>query len=314
MMRNQWINEKKKTIRRGQAGLVLLCLLTLLSGILAGCGTKKEAGSDQAAAKEAGSDQVATKEEMADVNDVVEEGMTPVKGTDLKDGVYPVTVDSSSSMFQITACTLTVSDGTMTAEMTMGGKGYRYLFMGTGEEAVKAEESQYILFAENDEGAHTFVVPVEALDQGIPCAAFSKKKEKWYDRTLVFRADSLPAEAYREGVIVTCSSLELEDGTYQVDVKLTGGSGKASVSSPALLEVKNGQATATIEWSSKNYDYMKVEDEKYLPINTEGNAVFRIPVIGFDYEMPVIADTTAMSEPHEISYTLYFDSASIVKK
>ena len=56
---------------------------------------------------------------------------------------------------------------------------------------------------------------------------------------------------------------------------------------------------------------MKVEDVRYDLINTEGNSTFEIPVLGFDYKMPVLADTTAMSVPHEIEYTLYFDSASL---
>ena len=53
------------------------------------------------------------------------------------------------------------------------------------------------------------------------------------------------------------------------------------------------------------------DGEKYLPVNTEGNSQFEIPVKYFDKPMDVIADTTAMSEPHEIEYTLTFDSASI---
>ena len=65
----------------------------------------------------------------------------------------------------------------MTAVMTMGGKGYRYLYMGTGEEAVAADESEYIPYVEDADGAHTFTVPVDALDEGIACAAFSNKKE-----------------------------------------------------------------------------------------------------------------------------------------
>ena len=85
-----------------------------------------------------------------------------------------------------------------------------------------------------------------------------------------------------------------------------GGSGKATVSSPAVLVVKDGKAYARIEWSSPNYDYMKVGGEKYDPVNTEGNSVFEIPVTVFDEKMDVIADTTAMSTPHEIEYTLTF--------
>ena len=256
-------------------------------------------------------DRVASSSDMADVQDVVEEGMEPVYGTALKDGVYAVTVDSSSSMFKITACELTVENGEMTAVMHMGGTGYLKVFLGTGEEAASAEEDACIPFTEEADGTHSFTVPVEALDQGISCAAFSKKKEMWYDRTLVFRADSLPLDAFREGAFNTVESLNLADGNYTVAVQLEGGSGKTTVESPAALRVENGIAYATIIFSSSKYDYMKVNDEKYLPLNTEGNSTFEIPVAVFDTKMPVLADTTAMSTPHEIEYTLYFDSTTI---
>ena len=99
---------------------------------------------------------------------------------------------------------------------------------------------------------------------------------------------------------------EFQDGTYQMEVELLGGSGRASVTSPAEGEIKDGKAVATLEWSSPNYDYMVVNGEKYLPVNTEGNSVFRIPVEAFDRDITVIADTVAMSTPHEIEYTLNF--------
>lgn len=101
---------------------------------------------------------------------------------------------------------------------------------------------------------------------------------------------------------------EFQDGTYQMEVELLGGSGRASVTSPAKVEIKDGKAVATLEWSSPNYDYMVVDGEKYLPVNTEGNSVFQIPVEAFDQDIAVIADTVAMSTPHEIEYTLNFHS------
>ena len=102
------------------------------------------------------------------------------------------------------------------------------------------------------------------------------------------------------------TGLEFQDGTYQMEVELLGGSGRASVTSPAKVEIKDGKAVATLEWSSPNYDYMVVNGEKYLPVNTEGNSVFQIPVEAFDQDIVVIADTVAMSTPHEIEYTLNF--------
>lgn len=297
-------------------------LLTACVGgamLFGGCAgeEKADAGADTSVEQDAEAetteenDKVASSDEMSEVIDVVEEGMEPIYGSDIKDGVYDVTVDSSSAMFQIVSCQLTVEDGEMTAVMTMGGTGYLYVYMGTGEEASEAPESDYISYVETEEGVHTFEVPVEALDQGLDCAAFSKRKEKWYDRQLLFRADSLPMEAFSENILTTAESLELADGMYTAEVTLAGGSGKASVESPANLTVKDGKVTAEIIWSSPNYDYMLVGEEKYLPVNTEGNSVFEIPVAAFDWRLPVKADTTAMSEPHEISYTLRFDADSV---
>ena len=277
--------------------------------LLSACGGSTQ--KDTSAQDSSTTSQVASASDMADVEDVVEDGMTPITGDKVKDGTYDVTVDSSSNMFNVTACELTVKNGEMTAKMHMGGTGYLYVYMGTGEEAAAAEEADYIPFTEEADGTHSFTVPVKALDEGIDCAAFSKKKEKWYDRTLVFSADSLPADALADGVMTTAESLSLADGTYTADVTLSGGSGRASVESPAALTVSGGKVTAKIIWSSKNYDYMKVNDEKYDAVIENEHSTFEIPVAGFDWAMPVVADTTAMSEPHEIEYTLRFDSASI---
>ena len=56
----------------------------------------------------------------------------------------------------------------------------------------------------------------------------------------------------------------LEDGMDSVNVELQGGSGRATVDSVATVTVTDGQAMATIVWSSTYYDYMIVDDEKYL--------------------------------------------------
>ncbi len=297
---------------------LLLLSLILTALLAAGCGAAPEAApaAPETPASEPETpaepkSEVASADQMAPVEDVVDPNMVPVYADVLQDGTYDVTVDSSSSMFSITACELTVAEGTMTAVMHMGGTGYLYVYPGTGEEAAQAEESTLIPYAEDESGAHTFTFPVEALDMGLDCAAFSKKKELWYDRTLVFRADSLPQEAFREGAFATAESLGLSGGNYTVAVTLEGGSGKASVESPASMWVENGKAWAVVVWGSSSYDYMRIGEEKFLPLNTEGSSTFEIPVAAFDRKLTVYADTTAMSTPHEIEYTLCFDSASI---
>lgn len=277
-----------------------------------------------------------------------------IAGQELNDGTYSIEVSSSSSMFRIVKAELTVSDGEMQAVLTLGGTGYEKLFMGTREEAEQAGEDAMIPYVEDAEGAYTYTVPVQALDSDIACAAFSKRKQQWYDRTLVFQSASLPDGALREekgmeesdpaagGASGEGSSamengtaadsaggekdgageqlpaaktenpelvpvvLKETDGTYTMEVSLEGGSGRASVTSPAEIEIRDGMAEVKLEWSSSSYDYMYVNGTKYDPVNEEGNSVFRIPLLAFD-GMEVIADTTAMSRPHEIAYTLVFD-------
>ncbi len=264
-----------------------------------------------AAADDVRASAVADPSLMVAAEEVLEEGMSPIRVSSLLDGEYPVSVSSSSTMFRIESALLRVREGKMEAELTMGGKGYLYIYPGSAPEAAAAEEDAYIPFRENGEGAHCFTIPVEALDAAFPCAAFSKNKELWYDRMLLVRADSLPPEAFREGFFTTAESLGLADGSYLAEVTLAGGSGRASVENPARLTVKEGMCTATIIWGSRNYDYMTVGGERFLPIGQDGFSTFEIPVSFFDRPMPVIADTVAMSRPHEIAYTLCFDSESI---
>ena len=101
------------------------------------------------------------------------------------------------------------------------------------------------------------------------------------------------------------------DGEYTCEVTLKGGTGRADITSPCNVTINGDSATASIEWSSPNYDYMIVDGETYLPVNTDGNSVFEIPITAWDAPMNVVADTTAMSEPHEIEYTLYFNSPTL---
>jgi len=211
----------------------------------------------------------------------------------ISDGTYNIEVTSSSSMFNIIAAKLTVLDGQMSAVLTLSGTGYEKLYMGTGEEALADNDDNCIYFAEDEDGKYTYTVPVTALDTDINVAAWSFRKETWYDRVLVFKSDSISA-----------------DGNYTIEVKLSGGSGRATVDSPAALFIKDNEMTAVIIWSSPYYDYMFIDGIYYYPINTSGNSTFEIPV-SLDTDIAVSALTTAMSEPHEIDYVLRFDSATL---
>ncbi len=107
----------------------------------------------------------------------------------------------------------------------------------------------------------------------------------------------------------SCKPKEIPDGTYSVDVTLEGGSGRSSIED-AAVEISGGEAVGTIVWSSPYYEYMIVDDVRYEPINTEGNSTFEIPVV-LDEKMEVSASTVAMSQPHLIDYTLFFDSGTL---
>lgn len=121
--------------------------------------------------------------------------LVPIPASQILDGTYEITVASSSSMFRVVRCILTVEDDAMTAAMTMSGQGYGFVYLGTGEEALQDTEDTYVPFVLDSEGAKTFTVPIEALDQETDCAAWSIRKEKWYDRVLVFESAQIPAEA-----------------------------------------------------------------------------------------------------------------------
>ena len=232
--------------------LFALCLSLAVPGVSA-CAEEKK---DPAEIKDFSG--VADASQMTTVEDVVEEGMTSLYAPSLLKGVYPVTVDCSSSMFRIADCLLTVQGGAISARLTMGGKSYGWVYPGTAQEAASADHADHIPAQFDENGATVFEIPVQGMDMGIPCAAFSLNKELWYDRTLVFRSDSLPLSAFADGVLMTPASLQLADGVYSVEVSLTGGSGKARVESPAPLTVSDGVCTAEIVWGSKNYDYMKL--------------------------------------------------------
>ena len=97
----------------------------------------------------------------------------------------------------------------------------------------------------------------------------------------------------------------LADGEYVCEVSLEGGSGKATVESPTEVVVKDGKIKVVVTWSSSNYDYMIVDGQKFLNEASAGEkSKFTIPVPEFDRAFTVIADTTAMSTPHEIEYRL----------
>ena len=109
--------------------------------------------------------------------------------------------------------------------------------------------------------------------------------------------------------------IDYPDGEYSIEVNMVGGSGRASISSPTWLIVRDGKAYAKLLWSSAYYDYMVIGDQKYYNLTKDGgNSTFEIPIVYMDESFPVIADTTAMDEPVEIRYELTFYQMTIGSK
>ena len=222
--------------------------------------------------------------------------------------------------------TLTVKDGKMTIHVSLASKKIVNLFAGTAEDAQKegAEllepTSDKVTYSDGmSEEVYGFDIPVPAIDEEFQVALVGTKG-KWYDHKVsvknpVKEEDAEVSDDAEKDTEKTegkkIADLGVEDGSYTAEVTLTGGTGRATVDSPAAIEIKGDEATATIVWSSPYYDYMLVNDEKYLPVNKDGNSTFEIPIAEFDTEMEVTADTTAMSQPHAIDYTLNFDSSTL---
>ena len=274
--------------------LSLSVVTVLLAASLAGCGTSSTAPS--AVSSEAPSSAASSA-----ASEVTETAALP-------DGVYTAEFDTDSGMFHANEAndgkgTLTVKDGQMTFHVSLASKKIVNLYVGMAADA-EANKADWLLPTTDtvtysdgtSEEVYGYDIPVATVDQDFQLALLGTKG-KWYDHTVSIRNAQPKAEEAAETPA---------DGEYSVNVTLEGGSGRATVESPAALTVADGKMTAVIRWSSPNYDYMIVDGEKYLPTNTEGNSTFEIPVTALDTPLDVVGDTVAMSTPHEIEYTLTF--------
>ncbi len=154
-----------------------------------------KAAADAAPAAAGPTRDLADKTDYTSVKEVEEEGMTPVTADMIKDGTYDIKAKSSSSMFRVNDPKLTVKDGKMTVTFTTT-KTYTWFFNGPTDKIADAADDAFLAGKETDAGL-SYTIDIEALDQGIACAAYSKNKDQWYARTLLFRADSLPEGALK---------------------------------------------------------------------------------------------------------------------
>ncbi|MBO4290693.1 MAG: iron transporter [Lachnospiraceae bacterium] len=302
--------------------LYTACVVLTAFSVLAGCGqkdTKESEVQNQSSQEGLVEETEETQQDSSEAeteSTVEEEQKEEIAVCPLEDGIYSAKFDSDSSMFRVSeACEgrgiLTVQDGKMSIHISLTSKKILNLYYGLAEDAQK--EGAVLLEPVTDTVTYSdgltdevngFDVPVPYLDEEFDLALVGTKGT-WYDHK-VRVSDVQPAENAQEAAAEEKAEVQtLADGTYQAEVTLTGGSGKATITSPAVITVKDGKIMATLVWTSPNYDYMIVEGEKYLNEAEAGeNSTFTVTVSSLDTEIPVIGDTVAMSKPHEVEYTL----------
>ena len=283
--------------------------------LLGGCGAGQAADATSTESTIAAQESTVTPTESMEAAETVSME-TAQNEAQLPDGVYTAEFSTDSSMFHVSeACdgkgTLTVKDGVMTIHISLGSKKILNLYPGLAEDAAK--DGAVLLEPTTDtvtysdgmtEEVYGFDVPVPVIGEEFDLALIGTKG-KWYDHKVKV------SDPVAEGAADTFDLSAVEDGSYTIELTMEGGSGRASIQSPAQLAIADGAATATLEWSSPNYDYMLVNGEKYLPVNTEGNSVFEVPVEALDAPLTMIGDTVAMSTPHEVEYTVTFHSETL---
>lgn len=283
--------------------------------LLGGCGAGQAADATSAESTFAAQESTVTPTESTEAAETVSTE-TAQNEAQLPDGVYTAEFSTDSSMFHVSeACdgkgTLTVKDGVMSIHISLGSKKILNLYPGLAEDAAKdgavllAPTTDTVTYSDGmTEEVYGFDVPVPVIGEEFDLALIGTKG-KWYDHKVKV------SDPVAEGAADTFDLSAVEDGTYTIELTMEGGSGRASIQSPAQITVTDGAATATLEWSSPNYDYMLVNGEKYLPVNTEGNSVFEVPVEALDAPLTMIGDTVAMSTPHEVEYTVTFHSETL---
>ena len=283
--------------------------------LLGGCGAGQAADATSAESTVAAQESTVTPTESTETAETVSTETAQDKAQ-LPDGVYTAEFSTDSSMFHVSeACdgkgTLMVKDGVMTIHISLGSKKILNLYPGLAEDAAK--DGAVLLEPTTDtvtysdgmtEEVYGFDVPVPVIGEEFDLALIGTKG-KWYDHKVKV------SDPVAEGAADTFDLSAVEDGSYTIELTMEGGSGRASIQSPAQLAIADGAATAILEWSSPNYDYMLVNSEKYLPVNTEGNSVFEVPVEALDVPLTMIGDTVAMSTPHEVEYTVTFHSETL---
>ena len=109
-------------------------------------------------------------------------------------------------------------------------------------------------------------------------------------------------------VTITCPEVTINSQTSNQISSQTSTQINGQISDGEKDKNRDKIAEAVLVFSSPHYEWVKSDGIEYLPDNTEESnretSIFTIPVL-LDEEMKISALTTAMSEPHEIEYTIF---------
>lgn len=220
----------------------------------------------------------------------------PMMGWQLKDGNYGGSVKGTKAFSGCDDCDITVSSGSVQVRFDIGDPAITQIYQGDAASA-EADPGNVI-----QGPGGVFTVNIDALNWKQDIAVY--KNGKWEDCSVSFGARGLKRSDMVSG--------DVKDGRYKAEVTLEGGSGRAHISSPAVVTARKGQLTARIKWSSEYYQYVQMGGIQFKKINKKGNSRMDIPVV-LDQDIGIQALTTAMSTPHLIDYTIRFDSSSMKK-
>ena len=315
--------EREKNMRR----IYTLALsVALAAALCTGCGSKEKETTAAIAEEQTTSvdseKQTTEVDKTEETTGAQEAAEAAVAKLDLEDGDYLASFETDSNMFHINEeyngqGKLTVKDGVGVIHIVMPSQQIQQLFLGTAEDAQKegAELIDHTLESVTysdglTEEVCAFDVPVPVIGEEFDLALIGKK-EKWYDHKVKVENPVPRGEENASAGDADPDLSRTEEEWKTIEVSLSGGSGKATVESPAPIMEIDGGYKVRLVWSSPHYDYMLVDGVKYLPVNTEGNSEFEIPLTDLSTPKTVIADTVAMSEPHEIEYVLTFDESSL---
>lgn len=302
--------------------VVFLALLLML----AGCG-KASAGANGNAeptvemTTDEKADEVITTEATGSNEDATEATGIEILGSlELEDGKYLVKFDTDSTMFHVNEtmdgkAILTVENKAGMLHLVMPSKNVLNLYIGMANDAENNEADWIVPSTEEvtyedgmTEEVFAFDVPVNVIGEEFDLALIGKKGV-WYDHKVSISEPQEITDGDETADISEAGDDETEGKT--IEVTLEGGTGKVSLVSPTEIRETQDGFLLTVKWTSKNYDYMIVDGVKYLPVEVNECSVFEIPVKGIDNPLEVIADTVAMSEPHEIEYKIIFDTTSL---